>query len=60
MKSEIKQWWQSKTIQIAMIQAIIGIVVAFTSQYPEMGGLLMVKSVLDIILRTLTTEPVKL
>lgn len=48
----------SKTFAIALLQAALGAVVAFSSAYPEVGGLMIAKSVLDIVLRVYTTQPV--
>jgi hypothetical protein len=60
--SKTKKLLQSKTFYVAVIQAIIGIVVVFTSTYPELqavGGVAVAKSILDILLRTLTSMPIK-
>ena len=55
----MKKWYNSKTIWIAVIQALAGIVAAFVYQYPEIGLLLVVKSGVDITLRLITEMPVK-
>ena len=57
--SEGKQWYKSKTIIIAIITGISGIVVAFESTYPGIGLIIIVKAVLDIALRYVTTNPIK-
>lgn len=54
----MKSIFKSKTFWIAVIQAVIGIVVVFSDAYPAIGGLLIAKSVLDVILRTVTTTRV--
>lgn len=54
----MKLIFKSKTFWIAVIQAVIGIVVVFSDAYPAIGGLLIAKSVLDVILRTVTTTRV--
>ena len=52
----MKKWYQSKIIWIAVIQAVIAIVALFISAIPEWAGqLLLAKSVLDIVLRAVTT-----
>lgn len=55
-----KSIFTSKTFWLAIIQALIGIVVAVQIEMPEVGGLLLIKSVLDMSLRFVTIEPVKL
>jgi ABC-type amino acid transport system permease subunit len=58
---ELKHWYQSKTIRIAIVQAVIGIVTAFISTYPELqavGIIAVVKSFLDIALRYVSNTPI--
>ena len=58
----MKSLFKSKTFWLACTQAAIGIVVIFTTQYPELqtvGGIAILKSVLDMVLRIVTTEAVK-
>jgi len=60
--SKAKTLVQSKTFWIAVIQAVIGIVVVFTTAYPELqavGGIAIAISLLDILLRTITQMPIK-
>ena len=57
---QAKSLLKSKTFWIATLQAIIGIVVIFQSSYPTLGWLAIGKSVLDVILRLLTTDSVKI
>lgn len=50
----MKKWYKSRTIRIAILQGIVGVVMAFTAQYPELekGGIaLIIKSMLDFMLR---------
>lgn len=54
-----KPWYKSRTIQIAIIQAVIGIVVIFATQYPAIGWISILKSVLDVALRFYTVLPVE-
>lgn len=56
----MKSIFQSKTFWVAVIQAVGGIVVVFSSAYPAVGGLIIAKSVIDIILRAVTSVPVGL
>ena len=58
MKKLLIDLWKSKTIRIAIFQALLGLVVAFGTEYPEIGGLVLAKSVLDGIIRNLTTKPI--
>lgn len=58
-KKSIKDWYKSKTVWVAVLQAVAGIVVAFVAEYPEVGGILVLKSSLDILLRVITSEPLK-
>jgi uncharacterized membrane protein len=54
----MKSLLQSKTFWLAVIQAVIGIVVIFSSAYPAVGGLIVTKSILDVILRVVTNTAV--
>lgn len=56
----MKDWYKSRTIWIAIIQAVIGITVAVTHEFQDaawVGGALILKSALDMILRAITIEP---
>ncbi len=55
----MKSIFKSKTFWIAVSQSVLGIVVAFSTQYPDVGLLIMAKSALDIIIRLVTVEPVR-
>ena len=59
MENEIKSLFKSKVFWLAVAQAIAGVVVVFQSAYPEVGGLLVAKSLVDIVLRLITTIQVK-
>lgn len=48
----------SRTFWIAVVQAAIAVVIVFDTQYPNIGILLMAKSVLDIVLRVITTATI--
>lgn len=54
----MKKWYQSKVIWLAILQGIVGVVVAFTTQYPGVGSILIGKSILDMILRVVTDTQV--
>lgn len=50
---------QSKTFWLAVGQAVIASIGIFENSYPTVGWLLLVKSVLDVVLRTFSTGEVK-
>jgi hypothetical protein len=54
-----KAWWASKTIWIAVLQGLLGVFVAVGSQIELVGWLMIVKSVIDVLLRIITEQPVK-
>ncbi len=56
----MKNILQSRTFWLAFAQAVAGAVVVFSTQYPAVGGLVIAKSIVDVILRFLTTQPVGL
>ncbi len=49
---------QSRTFWIAALQAAAGVIAVFATAYPAAGWLLIAKSVLDIYLRSTTTQPI--
>lgn len=55
----MKKIYKSKTFWIAVLQAVTGIAVVFSSTYPEIGGLILAKSILDVLLRVVTTTTIK-
>ena len=55
----MKSLLQSKTFWIAVSQSIIAVIVIFQSNYDLAGGVLLVKSALDVFIRLSTTEAVK-
>lgn len=59
MNTEIKSLFHSKVFWVAVVQAVAGAIVAFQYAYPEVGALLVAKSLVDIVLRILTTTQVK-
>ena len=52
---QTKPFWQSKTLWIALAQGVIGILVVVQTSNPELGWIVIVKSVLDMYIRTTTT-----
>lgn len=55
---DMKKWYLSRTIVLAILQGILGVIVVVETQYPTAGTLLIVKSILDTVLRFATTQPV--
>ena len=58
----MKKWYQSKTILLAIAQAIFGVLMVFSQEYPELkdvGVIAIIKSVLDIYIRMETTSAVQ-
>lgn len=55
----MKNWFQSRTIWIAILQFVVGGLVAISGEYELPGVVLMGKSLLDIVIRYLTVGPVK-
>ena len=56
----MKSLFTSRTFWVAVIQAIVGIVVVSLTQLDMVGYVAIVKSIADVILRLVTTEPVTL
>lgn len=54
----MKSIWKSKTLWLAVVQFAIGGTLVVIQGHPELGGLLILKSILDMCLRFLTTEPI--
>lgn len=47
----MKTIFKSKTFWLAVTQAAIGVVAVLSSAHPDVGTLLIIKSLLDVILR---------
>lgn len=56
--SPVKPWWKSKTVILAMLQALVGIVVIMETQFPGLGLIAVVKSIFDIVIRFTTELPI--
>jgi hypothetical protein len=54
----VKALVDSKTFQLAALQAIAGMIVVFSTAYPQLGWIVLAKSVLDVVLRMYTTQPI--
>ena len=57
----MKKWYLSKTIWLAILQGIAGVLAAYGSENPDIysiGYILIAKSILDIGLRFLTEKPI--
>lgn len=54
----MKSFLDSKTIWLAIFQAFVGGVIIFFTEVDMVGYSVLVKSIADIILRFLTTQPI--
>jgi len=54
-----KEWYKSKTIWVAVLQGVLGILIAMTDVVPAqwVGFVLMGKTFIDLIIRSLTAQP---
>jgi len=50
----MKSIFESRTFWLAVGQAVAGALVIFATAYPELGILMLLKSVIDVILRANT------
>ena len=50
----MKYFLESKTIQIAILQAVLGIAVAVLTEYDMVAYVAVVKSLVDVIIRSMT------
>lgn len=55
----MKSLMQSKTFWVAVIQAVAGVVVLALTELDLVGYVAVLKSIVDIILRLITTEPIE-
>ena len=56
----MKSLFSSKTFWLAVATAVVGAVSVFSNTYPEVGWLIILKSILDIVIRTQTTQAVSI
>ncbi len=56
----MKSLLQSKTFWVATVQALVGVVTVFTTAYPTVGLLIIAKSLLDIVIRLLTSRSINI
>ncbi len=57
---DVKSIFLSKTAWVAFLMFLVGGFAVLQTSYPTLGWVIMVKAVLDIILRLLSTQPVSL
>jgi hypothetical protein len=50
----------SKVFWVAILQGILGVVVVVSTSIPGVGWLMILKTIIDIALRMLTTQPVSI
>ena len=58
-RRKLKDWYKSKTIRVAILQAIAGILAVVLTEYDVAGSAVIVKALLDIALRYITKEPIR-
>ena len=61
-KLKMKEWYFSRTIVLAVLQGISGVMIAILSSDPTLtgaGGFMVAKSFIDILLRNLTNTEIK-
>lgn len=54
----MKSIFASRVFWLAVAQAVAGSLVVFSSAYPDVGALIIAKSIIDIALRFTTSKPV--
>lgn len=56
----MKSFFESKTVWIALIQAVVGGLVIFLTEIPDLVGYVaIVKSIGDILIRLVTDKPLR-
>jgi hypothetical protein len=55
----MKKWYSSRTIWFAIITGIAGVITAFATQFPEVGWLITLASMANVVLRLVTTQEIK-
>lgn len=59
MNTPYKKWYLSRTVWLAVIQGIAGVISVIAVENPTIGGILITKSVIDILLRFVTSYGIK-
>lgn len=54
-----KKWYNSRTIWFAVLTGVLGVVMAFQTQYPDIGIFSVLVGVINTILRMQTTTQIK-
>lgn len=57
-KTMVKQWYESKAIKLAIAQGILGVIVAFGTEIPDVGWLMVAKTIVDIYIRFITKDSI--
>lgn len=55
----MKNWYKSKTVWVAILMGVTGVITAMETQFALPGILLSVKAVIDLWLRANTTTGLK-
>ena len=56
--NDVKKWWLSKTLWLALIQGVAGIVTVLATDFPSLGWVAVAKSFVDVVLRLITVKAV--
>jgi hypothetical protein len=57
---KVKSILSSRTFWLAVLQGLAGVLTVVATQHPELGFVLMLKSLVDVYLRSTTTTPVQM
>ncbi len=60
MTLDPKKWYFSRTLWLAVLQGVLGVVIVINTQAPTIGWIVVLKSILDILVRISTSQPVTL
>lgn len=55
----MKPFWKSKTVWIAVLQGVAGVAIAVATNYDAMGVVMVLKTLVDISLRCVTSEAIQ-
>lgn len=56
---KIKSLLKSRTVLLALLQAVVMVLIAVETEMPGLAGIGVAKSAIDIVVRLITTEPIK-
>lgn len=56
----MKKLFRSKTVLLAILQAVVMVLIAVQTEMPGLAGIGLAKSAIDIVVRILTDKPIKI